>query len=54
MTGYSEGIRNERSNLMGGSVAVTDAVDMLIKRGLKKKNVMKAISENPEKFLHII
>jgi len=53
MTGHSEGIRNESSNLMGGSVAVTEAINLLISRGLNRESVIKAVSENPETYLHI-
>lgn len=48
-----EGIRNERNNLMGGSMTVTDAADLLVRQGLKKESVLKAISENPENYLKI-
>ncbi len=53
ITGHSEEIRNESSNLMGGSMAVTEAINLLINRGLNKESVIKAVSENPETYLHI-
>ena len=47
----SEGIRNEHSRLIGGSMAVTESVNFLISRGVNKERAMKAISENPEQYL---
>ena len=53
ITGHSEEIRNESSNLIGGSMTVTEAINLLINRGLNKESVFKAVSENPETYLHI-
>jgi N-acetylglucosamine-6-phosphate deacetylase len=48
-----KGIRNKSNKLMGGSMPVTDAPDLLAQQGLNKERVMQAISENPEKYLQI-
>lgn len=47
----AEGIMNGEGRLMGGSLTVTESAERLIKAGIDKKTVMKAISENPEKYL---
>ncbi len=53
VSGPSQGIRNKSNKLLGGSMTVTHAADCLTQQGLNKERVMKAISENPEKYLQI-
>ena len=48
----SNGIMNGEGRLMGGSLTVTESAERLIKAGIDKDVVMKAISENPERYLH--
>ena len=47
----SDGIMNGEGRLMGGSQTVTESAERLIKAGIDKEAVMKAISENPERYL---
>lgn len=53
ITSCSEGTRNDNSKLSGGSMPVTEVIDYLIQRGLKKEEVLKTISENPAEYLQI-
>ncbi len=48
---HTHGIRNQESQLMGGSLSLRDAVNSVIERGLNKENAIKAVSENPESYL---
>ena len=50
----SVGIRNEHSRLIGGSMAVTESVNLMMSRGVKKESAMKAVSHNPEQYLQSI
>ena len=50
----SEGIWNEHSRLIGGSMAVTESVNLMMSRGVKKESAMKAVSHNPEQYLQSI
>ncbi|MBC8555455.1 MAG: hypothetical protein H8D23_38055, partial [Candidatus Brocadiales bacterium] len=47
----SDGIMNGEGRLVGGSLAVTESAERLIKAGIDKGTVMKAISNNPERYL---
>ena len=47
----SDGIMNGEGRLMGGSMTVTESAERLIRAGIDKDIVMKAISENPERYL---
>ena len=47
----SDGIMNGEGRLMGGSLTVTESAERLIRAGIDKDIVMKAISENPERYL---
>ena len=47
----SDGIMNGEGRLMGGSLTVTESAERLIKAGIDKETVMKAISNNPERYL---
>lgn len=47
----SDGIMNGEGRLMGGSMTVTESAERLIRAGIDKNIVMKAISENPERYL---
>ncbi len=47
----SDGLMNGEGRLMGGSLTVTESAERLIRAGIDKDIVMKAISENPERYL---
>lgn len=47
----SDGIMNGEGRLMGGSLTVTESAERLIKAGIDKDTVMRAISENPKRYL---
>ena len=47
----SDGIMNGEGRLMGGSLTVTESAERLIRAGIDKDIVMKAISENPARYL---
>ena len=47
----SDGIMNGEGRLMGGSLTVTESAERLINAGIDKGIVMRAISENPERYL---
>lgn len=47
----SDGIMNGEGRLTGGSMTITESADRLIRSGLDKEIIMRAISENPERYL---
>jgi N-acetylglucosamine-6-phosphate deacetylase len=47
----SSGIRDERDKLLGGSMAVTESAQRLIKQGYEDDVIMKCITENPQTYL---
>ncbi len=49
----SQGIRNRKNTLFGGSMTIQESSERLIQMGLNKEIVLKAISENPERYLKI-
>lgn len=53
MVPASNGIRNEDNILLGGSVTINEAAEYLIKTGLDRVIVLKAISENPQEYLRL-
>ncbi|MBI4681708.1 MAG: hypothetical protein HY757_01175 [Nitrospirae bacterium] len=54
VTPAARGIRNEDNKLLGGSVSIKESAERLIRMSSDKKEiVLKAISENPERYLKI-
>ena len=47
----SDGIMNGEGRLMGGSLTVNESAERLIKSGINKDVVMRAISANPARYL---
>ena len=50
-TSHSERIRNESNTLLGGSMTIRESSERLIQLGINKEAVLKAISENPGRYL---
>jgi N-acetylglucosamine-6-phosphate deacetylase len=50
----SDGIMNGEGRLIGGSLTVTEAAERLIEAGIDRETVIKAISENPKKYLKAV
>jgi N-acetylglucosamine-6-phosphate deacetylase len=50
---HVHGIRNEKNILLGGTMTVKESAERLIQKGLDKDTVMKAISDNPIRYLHL-
>lgn len=48
---HPHGIRNRENRLLGGSMTIQESSERLIQLGLDKDIIMKAISENPERYL---
>ena len=42
---------NDKNILLGGSMTVSESSERLIETGVEKESVLKAISENPERYL---
>jgi N-acetylglucosamine-6-phosphate deacetylase len=49
----SSGIKNEEDALLGGSETVRESSDRLIKTGLDEDIIVKAVSENPARYLQL-
>ncbi|HDH04710.1 MAG TPA: hypothetical protein ENH01_03215 [Nitrospirae bacterium] len=49
----SHGITNEENKLLGGSMTIRESAERLIRMGLDEGAVLKAISENPGRYLQV-
>ncbi|MCX8031654.1 MAG: hypothetical protein N3A59_08785 [Thermodesulfovibrionales bacterium] len=48
---YSKPIKDSEERLLGGSMTITQAAKKLIKIGFDEETVIKAITENPQRYL---
>jgi N-acetylglucosamine-6-phosphate deacetylase len=47
----SQGVRSEENRILGGSLTVRKSSERLIKIGIDEEIVLKAVSENPVRYL---
>ena len=49
----THGIKDEAARLLGGSMTIKDSSERLVREGLEKDAVYRAISENPARYLNV-